>query len=125
MMRKIQSRRDFLATLSAAGGASLIGAARSSGQDERLETTTVRIAKIAGICIAPQYVADELLRGEGFTDIRYVAADAGALRSDVRSGRRRPARPAAPASFPSFQPEQAPRAERRCRPRTPAAAHSP
>src|SRR6267154_426302 len=77
MMRKIQSRRHFLATLSAAGGASLIGAARSSGQDERLETTTVRIAKVAGICIAPQYVADELLRAEGFTDIRYVTTDTG------------------------------------------------
>ena len=89
MMRTVQSRRRFLATLSAAGGASLIGGAESSGQGESVETTTVRIAKIAGICIAPQYVADELLRAEGFTDIRYVAADAGApaaealLRGDI------------------------------------------
>src|SRR5205807_2469689 len=29
------------------------------------------------ICIAPQYVADELLRAEGFTDIRYVAVETG------------------------------------------------
>src|SRR5207244_5806922 len=34
--------------------------------------TTVRLAMNEGICIAPQYVADELLRAEGFTDIRYV-----------------------------------------------------
>jgi NitT/TauT family transport system substrate-binding protein len=73
-----QSRRRFLATLTAAGGAGLIGGPKSSAQDGRLETTTVRIGKIAGICIAPQYVADELLRAEGFTDVRYVATEAGA-----------------------------------------------
>ena len=56
---------------------SLIGSPNVFAQQAPPETTTVRIAKIAGICIAPQYVADELLRAEGFTDIRYVAADAG------------------------------------------------
>ena len=30
-----------------------------------LETPTVRFVKIPGICIAPQYVAEELLRAEG------------------------------------------------------------
>jgi NitT/TauT family transport system substrate-binding protein len=43
-----------------------------------LETTTVRLAKNPGICIAPQYVAEELLRAEGFTDIRYVDGPPGA-----------------------------------------------
>jgi NitT/TauT family transport system substrate-binding protein len=76
-MQMAPSRRRFLAGLSSAGAAGLIGAPNSSAQEGRLETTTVRIAKIAGICIAPQYVADELLRAEGFTDIRYVATDAG------------------------------------------------
>jgi NitT/TauT family transport system substrate-binding protein len=73
-----QSRRRFLATLSSVGAASLIGAPDSDAQDARPETTTVRIAKNAGICIAPQYVADELLRAEGFTDIRYVVTESGA-----------------------------------------------
>jgi NitT/TauT family transport system substrate-binding protein len=76
-MQMAQNRRRFLATLSSAGIAGLIGGRNSRAQDGRLETTTVRIAKIAGICIAPQYVADELLRAEGFTDIRFVATDAG------------------------------------------------
>jgi NitT/TauT family transport system substrate-binding protein len=35
------------------------------------------LAKISGICIAPQYVAEDLLRAEGFTDIRYVATNPG------------------------------------------------
>ena len=76
-MYMMQDRRRFLATMSSAGAASLIGARSSFAQEALPETTTVRLAKIAGICIAPQYVADELLRAEGFTDIRFVATDAG------------------------------------------------
>src|SRR5260370_11863701 len=72
-----RTRGKFLARLSSAGAAGLIGAHNSLAQEGPPETTTVRLAKIAGICIAPQYVADELLRAEGFTDIRFVATDAG------------------------------------------------
>jgi NitT/TauT family transport system substrate-binding protein len=74
-----QSRRRFLASLGAASAASLIDGPNSRAQDGRLETTTVRIARSVGICIAPQYVADELLRAEGFTDIRYVTTEGGIL----------------------------------------------
>jgi len=63
------TRRDFITLLGSA--AAVIGPCRSFAQDERLETTTVRLAKNDGICIAPQYIADEL-RIEGFTDIQYV-----------------------------------------------------
>ena len=75
-MRMTQNRRRFLATLSSAGAAGLIGQ-NSFAQDGPPETTTVRLGKIYGICIAPQYVAEDLLRAEGFTDIRYVATNAG------------------------------------------------
>jgi NitT/TauT family transport system substrate-binding protein len=37
-----------------------------------LETTSVRITKNQGICYAPQYTAEELLRDEGFTEIQFV-----------------------------------------------------
>jgi NitT/TauT family transport system substrate-binding protein len=43
-----------------------------------LETTTVRIGRNPGICVAPQYIAEELLRAEGFTDVRYVEEPASA-----------------------------------------------
>src|SRR5712691_7687739 len=76
-MRTTRTRRQFLSTLSSASAAGLIGARNSSAQEAPPETTTIRLGKIASICIAPQYVADELLRAEGFTDIRYVATDAG------------------------------------------------
>jgi NitT/TauT family transport system substrate-binding protein len=72
-----QNRRRFLATLSATGAAGLIGAARSFGQEPALETTTVRLSKINGTCIAPQYLAEEFLRLEGFTDVKYILSEAG------------------------------------------------
>jgi NitT/TauT family transport system substrate-binding protein len=67
-----QTRRQFLTTLSLAGAAGLLHAPPSRAAEGALETTTVRIAKIGAICLAPQYVSEELLRAEGFTDIRYV-----------------------------------------------------
>src|SRR4249920_3749831 len=76
-MQSTQTRRSFLTTLSSAGVVGLVRTRDSNAQEAPPETTTVRLAKIAGICIAPQYVADELLRAEGFTDIRFVATDAG------------------------------------------------
>jgi NitT/TauT family transport system substrate-binding protein len=38
---------------------------------EQLETTTIRIGRGAAICFVAIYVAEDLLRAEGFTDIRY------------------------------------------------------
>lgn len=71
-MAMTQTRRSFLRTLSFAGAATLVSAPSTQAAEGALETTTVRLAKNEGICIAPQYIADELLRAEGFTDIRYV-----------------------------------------------------
>lgn len=49
-----------------------IGVQNSFAQDAPLETTTIRLTKLPGICIAPQYVAEELLKIEGFSDVQYV-----------------------------------------------------
>jgi NitT/TauT family transport system substrate-binding protein len=73
----IHTRRRFLTTLALAGAAGFLCAPRALGAEASLETTTVRISKDLAICEAPLYVAAELLRAEGFTDVRYVdtAAD--------------------------------------------------
>jgi NitT/TauT family transport system substrate-binding protein len=81
VMYTMQDRRRFLATLSSAGAAGLIGCSNSVAQDAPPETTTIRLARNPSICIAPQYVAEELLRAEGFTDIRYVMSDGGLQQS--------------------------------------------
>ena len=71
-MRMTQTRRQFLTTASVVSASSLVGPLHGRGAEGGLETTTVRLVKNQGICYAPQYVAEDLLRGEGFTDIRYV-----------------------------------------------------
>src|SRR5712691_1686279 len=71
-MQPTPSRRRMLATLSSAAAAGLIGGAKASAQEAPPETTTIRLGKIPGICIAPQYVAEELLRTEGFVNVQYV-----------------------------------------------------
>src|SRR5215472_8031659 len=70
-MTMIHTRRRFL-TLSLAGAAGLVRAPPSLAAEGALETTTVRIAKGPAICPAPLNASEELLRAEGFTDIRYV-----------------------------------------------------
>src|SRR5215469_14264963 len=77
----VHSRRRFLTDLAFAGAAGglagvgasgLIGASQSLAAEPPPETTSVRLAKVPVICLAPQYVSEELLRAEGFTDIRYL-----------------------------------------------------
>jgi NitT/TauT family transport system substrate-binding protein len=77
-MQMIQSRRDFLAGLSFAAAAGVLGARRSLADEGPPETTTVRLRRDPSICVAPWYIAEDLLRAEGFTDLRYVPAKAGA-----------------------------------------------
>ena len=43
------------------------------------ETTRVRLGAVPSICLSPQYVAEDLLRAEGFTDIRYPPVSGGLL----------------------------------------------
>src|ERR1700738_5053550 len=78
------TRRWFLAA--AGAGAGGVGAPRACAGEQALETTTVRFGKNEGICIAPQYVAEELLRAEGFTDIRYVFVTASTTRVKAIAG---------------------------------------
>jgi NitT/TauT family transport system substrate-binding protein len=76
-MRLIQNRRRFLATLSSAAAVGLLDASNALGEEASLETTRIRLFDWTGICIAPQFVAEELLRSEGFTDIQYVSSGSG------------------------------------------------
>src|SRR5262245_57261837 len=71
-MDSTQSRRRMLATLSSAAAAGLIGCRNVFAQEAAPEVTTIRLPKIPGICIAPQYVAEELLKIEGFNDVQYI-----------------------------------------------------
>ena len=71
------TRRRFLATLPIAAAAGALGTRYASTAEGVLETRSVRIfANRPGICVAPQYIAEPLLRAEGFTDVRFVGLTA-------------------------------------------------
>jgi NitT/TauT family transport system substrate-binding protein len=67
------SRRRFLGGVTLAGTAGLLGLKpRLVAAEPPPETTTLRLPHFPAICLAPHYVAEPLLRSEGFTDIRYI-----------------------------------------------------
>jgi NitT/TauT family transport system substrate-binding protein len=73
-----QRRRQFLTTAAAAGVAKLLHVPRVLAAEGAPETTTVRFGK-PGLCNASSlYIAEERLRAEGFTDVRYVEVPPGA-----------------------------------------------
>jgi NitT/TauT family transport system substrate-binding protein len=70
------SRREFLGGLTLAGTAGLLGL--SSGlvtAEPPPETTRIRLARTPGLCVAPEYMAEALLQGEGFTEVQYVTQE--------------------------------------------------
>jgi NitT/TauT family transport system substrate-binding protein len=70
------SRRELLSGLTLAGAAGCLGVyPRPVAAEPPPETTKIRLHKMAGICIAPQYVAEEFLRLEGFTEVQYVEVE--------------------------------------------------
>lgn len=69
------SRRKFLGNLTAAGAVGLSGLwSGTTAAEAPPETTSINIVydpTVPILCYGPQYVATELLRAEGFTDISY------------------------------------------------------
>jgi NitT/TauT family transport system substrate-binding protein len=67
------SRREFLTTVAAAGTGALLGLhSNSLAAELPLETKRIRIPQIPSACRSPEWVAEELLRIEGFTDVQYL-----------------------------------------------------
>ncbi|HEY7747060.1 MAG TPA: ABC transporter substrate-binding protein [Aestuariivirgaceae bacterium] len=68
MMHNMQSRRRFLASLSAVGATGLFARAPSAAAEPPPETTKVRLPRWIGAsyCWAGGYLAEELLQAEGF-----------------------------------------------------------
>jgi NitT/TauT family transport system substrate-binding protein len=82
------SRRYFLGRASALGAGLALGFPRATSAEPPLETTRIRLVQLPTVCQAPQYVAEELLRAEGFTDVQYVkkAGATKAIEAALASG---------------------------------------
>ena len=59
---------------------------RVAGAEPPPETTRIRLDRSEGICIAPQYVAEDLLRAEGFSEVTYVPMTIAEKSRAVASG---------------------------------------
>jgi NitT/TauT family transport system substrate-binding protein len=72
------SRRRFLSTAALAGTGALLGLQSNSlAAEPPPETTKLKLIRVPTVCYAPQYVAEELLRSEGFTDVQYIKVPPG------------------------------------------------
>jgi len=70
------SRRRFLGRLTLAGTAGFLGLQpRPVTAEPPPETTRLRLVRRPALCVAPEYVAEELLQGEGFTEVQYVKVE--------------------------------------------------
>jgi NitT/TauT family transport system substrate-binding protein len=70
------NRREFVRRLTLAGTAGLVRLVpREASAELPPESPRLRLMQTPVLCVAPQYVAGELLRNEGFADLQYVKRD--------------------------------------------------
>ena len=78
----MQNRRHFLkagvsvAAAGLTGAGVLTGAHRTLAEEAPPETTSLRLPKYPATCLAPLDILDDLLREEGFAEVRYLAGTA-------------------------------------------------
>jgi NitT/TauT family transport system substrate-binding protein len=65
-------RRGFVSAAAALGAGALLGRSQTAAAEPPPETTTIRLVHTSAICLAPQYLAEEFLRLEGFSRVEYV-----------------------------------------------------
>ena len=72
----MMGRRQFVRDMAVAGAASVLGMGTEVfAADSALETTRIRLPRVRqspNICWAPAYIAEDLLKAEGFSDVRFV-----------------------------------------------------
>jgi NitT/TauT family transport system substrate-binding protein len=68
-------RREFLAGTSMLGAATLLGLPRTVAAEPPPEILRIRLVKVPAICLVPEYLAEELLRLEGFTEVQFVSVE--------------------------------------------------
>jgi NitT/TauT family transport system substrate-binding protein len=81
------SRRKFLSTAALAGTSALLGLrSESIAAEPPPDTTRLRLVQSTSLCQAPLFVAEELLRTEGFSDITYVKQQGAGTYQSLASG---------------------------------------
>src|SRR5689334_18824814 len=81
------ARRSFLSKTSALGAVSLFGVALPVAAEPPPETRKIRVLHSPGICLVPQFLAQEFLRLEGFSEVEYVSDDNNTSFEGVAAGK--------------------------------------
>src|SRR5215467_917306 len=82
-----QNRREFIHGMSVAGATALAGLRPGSAAAEPPpETTRLRVVRGPSICTAPQFVGEELLKSEGFTELQYIPTDIAGITKSLAAG---------------------------------------
>src|SRR5262245_30389456 len=81
------SRRAFLTHASVVGAAAMLGLSGRASAEPPPETKKIRLVHLPAICLAPQYLAEELLHLEGFSEIEYVEISATTAYTALIDGR--------------------------------------
>ena len=81
------NRRRFLSGVSVLGAASLLRLGQADAAEPPPEVKKIRLTHAPSICLAPQLLAEELLKFEGFSEVEYVEIKVNKQVSEVASGR--------------------------------------
>jgi NitT/TauT family transport system substrate-binding protein len=87
MVSAVQSRRRFLSRASALVAASSVGLRPAVAAEPPPEVRRIRLIDFPAICVAPGYLAEELLYAEGFEQVEYVDLTVNASSPLLTSGR--------------------------------------
>jgi NitT/TauT family transport system substrate-binding protein len=81
------ARRRFLTNSSALAAASLLGLPRTAASEPLPEIKRIRLHHTPAICLAPTYLAEDLLGLEGFSEVEYLKNEAFNAMDDLAAGR--------------------------------------
>ena len=84
-----QNRRDFIRGMSVAGATALVGLRPDlAAAEPPPETQRIQLGSSPSLCFAPLYVAEPLLKAEGFNDVEYVKYTSAPERAKDRAAGR-------------------------------------
>src|SRR6185503_11959633 len=85
---ELWDRRAFVKGLASMASAGLLGLEPARVRAEPPpETNSITLVDDGTICIAPVFVAEALLKCEGFTDVRYIRIENGTQTQHIAAGK--------------------------------------
>jgi NitT/TauT family transport system substrate-binding protein len=79
------NRRTFIGGATAAAMLGRPGV-RQAAAEPPPEVTRIRLPRTPSLCVAPQFVSEELLKAEGFTEVKFVKMEIGDITRALASG---------------------------------------